>query len=262
VIAATNIDIPAAVSRGRFREDLYYRLNTMPIQVPPLREREGDIALLFRKFAADVAEKYRMPTVRLSEEAAIVLESYRWPGNVRQLKNITEQLSILEQERTISAATLRGFLPPDANQLPMLSHPQGGEHSFANEREILYKVLFDMRRDMNDLKQLVHDLMQKKAPDEKDVERSSVLFRDLHEARHAHDFMRATARGHKIDHDDPIEDTEEVVEESFSLEEKEKELIIKALEKNRGRRKGAARDLGISERTLYRKLREYSLDGE
>ncbi|MDR1414954.1 MAG: sigma-54 dependent transcriptional regulator [Odoribacteraceae bacterium] len=263
VIAATNVDIPSAVSRGRFREDLYYRLNTMPIQVPPLRERGGDIALLFRKFASDVAEKYRMPTVRLTEEAAIVLENYRWPGNVRQLKNVTEQLSVLEQERSVSAATLRGYLPPDANQLPMLSHPRENESGFANEREILYKVLFDMKRDMTDLKQLVHDLM-KGSTGEKEAERSSILFRELHDTRPATpDFVRATGgRGHKMEHDEPIEDTEEIVEESFLLEEKEKELIVKALEKNKGRRKWAARDLGISERTLYRKLKEYHLDYE
>jgi DNA-binding NtrC family response regulator len=262
VIAATNVDLPQAVSRGRFREDLYYRLSTMPIPVPPLRERGGDISLLFRKFAADVAEKYRMPPVRLSEEATIVLEGYRWPGNVRQLKNVTEQLSILEQERNVSAATLRGYLPPDANLLPALSHPRDAEQGFANEREILYKVLFDMKRDVADLKQLVFDLMQKEDHDEEMPEHASLLFRDLHEARH-HDFTRATGgRGHKIDHDVPIEDTEEVIEESLSLEEKEKELIVRALEKNRGKRKMAARDLGISERTLYRKLKEYNIDDE
>jgi DNA-binding NtrC family response regulator len=227
-----------------------------------LRERGGDIALLFRKFASDVAEKYRMPTVRLAEEAVIVLESYRWPGNVRQLKNVTEQLSILEQERNVSAETLRGYLPPDANQLPMLSHPPESEQGFANEREILYKVLFDMKRDMTDLKQLVHDLMEKKSPHEKDPEHSPILFHDLYDTHpSSSEFIRG-GRGHKMDHGASIEDTEEIVEESFSLEEKEKELIIRALEKNRGRRKWAAHDLGISERTLYRKLKEYNIDDE
>ena len=262
VIAATNVDLPTAVERGKFREDLYYRLSTMPIHVPPLREREGDITLLFRKFASDVAEKYRMPTVKLSEEAIIVLESYRWPGNVRQLKNVTEQLSVLEQERLVSAAILRAYLPRDANLLPMLSHPRGEDRGFANEREILYKILFDMKRDMADLKQLVHSLMRQTPPDEDTPEHAAILLRDMHDTRHSPvDFPRANGgRGHKIEHEEAIEDTEEVIEESFLLEEKEKEMIVRALEKNHGRRKWAARDLGISERTLYRKLKEYNLD--
>ncbi|MDR2414460.1 MAG: sigma-54 dependent transcriptional regulator [Odoribacteraceae bacterium] len=262
VIAATNVDLPAAVGRGRFREDLYYRLSTMPIQVPPLREREGDVSLLFRKFATDVAERYRMPAVKLTEEATIVLESYRWPGNVRQLKNVTEQLSVLEQDRNVSAATLRGYLPQDTNLLPMVSHSPEEERGFSNEREILYKILFDMKQDMNDLKRLVLDLMQKKG--EEQPEYSSVLFRDLHDTHHSPaDFIRANGgRGHKVDHDAPIEDTEEVVEESFLIEEKEKELIVRALEKNHGRRRRAANDLGISERTLYRKIKEYNIDDE
>ncbi|MDR2130642.1 MAG: sigma-54 dependent transcriptional regulator [Odoribacteraceae bacterium] len=264
VIAATNVDLPVAMSRGKFREDLYYRLSMMPIHVPPLREREGDISLLFRKFAADVAEKYRMPPARLTEEAVIVLEGYRWPGNVRQLKNVTEQISILEQARNVSAATLRAYLPSDAHPLPALARDPEGDRGFANEREILYKILFDMKREIADLKQLLLDLSREQPPGEDGVERSSLLFREPYDARRpVPDFIRANGgRGHKMDHDASIEDTEEVVEESFSLEEKEKELIVRALEKNHGRRKGAALDLGISERTLYRKLKEYNLDGE
>jgi DNA-binding NtrC family response regulator len=261
VIAATNVDLPVAVSRGRFREDLYYRLSTMPVQVPPLRERGDDIILLFRKFASDVAEKYRMPAVKLTEEAMIVLESYRWPGNVRQLKNVTEQLSILERERSVTASVLRGYLPPDANQLPILSHAPEEERVFSNEREILYKVLFDMKQDMTELKKLVLDIMQGRGEDKPEF--SPMLFRDVHETHAPIEFTRASSgRGHKVADSEPIEDTEEVIEESFSIEEKEKELILRALDKNHGRRKGAARDLGISERTLYRKLKEYHLDNE
>lgn len=263
VIAATNLDIPIAVKNGKFREDLYYRLNTIPIHIPPLRERKEDIPLLFRKFAADFAEKYRMPSIRLTEDAIQVLEDFRWPGNIRQLKNITEQISIIEQERSVNALTLRKYIPANDTMLPTLSgNSDSSDTSFASEREILYKILFDMKKDMNDLKRLVYDLMQKEdvqKPGDKPT--TSLVLRNLYERKEA-ELSSPAVTMPSIFHaqDEQIQDTEAVIEESFSLEEKEKELIIKALDKNHGKRKLAAKDLGISERTLYRKLKEYNLE--
>lgn len=260
VIAATNLDIPHAVKNGKFREDLYYRLNTIPINIPPLRERKEDIPLLFRKFASDFAEKYRMPAVRLTEDAVLLLQSFRWPGNIRQLKNVTEQVSIIERERSVNADTLRKYIPDNDPMLPTLVGGQDrGEASFASEREILYKILFDMKKDMNDLKRLVYNLMQKEPVQEAAQEpTTSLVLRNLYEnlpaeIKPAH----ASVLTHPEEH---IQESEAVIEESFSIEEKEKELIVKALEKNHGKRKLAAQDLGISERTLYRKLKEYNLD--
>lgn len=260
VIAATNLDIPHAVKNGKFREDLYYRLNTIPINIPPLRERKEDIPLLFRKFASDFAEKYRMPAVRLTEDAVLLLQSFRWPGNIRQLKNVTEQVSIIERERSVNADTLRKYIPDNDPMLPTLVGGQDrGEASFASEREILYKILFDMKKDMNDLKRLVYNLMQKEPVQEAAPEpTTSLVLRNLYEnlpaeIKPAH----APVLTHPEEH---IQESEAVIEESFSIEEKEKELIVKALEKNHGKRKLAAQDLGISERTLYRKLKEYNLD--
>lgn len=260
VIAATNLDIPHAVKNGKFREDLYYRLNTIPINIPPLRERKEDIPLLFRKFASDFAEKYRMPAVRLTEDAVLLLQSFRWPGNIRQLKNVTEQVSIIERERSVNADTLRKYIPDNDPMLPTLVGGQDrGEASFASEREILYKILFDMKKDMNDLKRLVYNLMQKEPVQEAAPEPiTSLVLRNLYEnlpaeIKPAH----APVLTHPEEH---IQESEAVIEESFSIEEKEKELIVKALEKNHGKRKLAAQDLGISERTLYRKLKEYNLD--
>lgn len=260
VIAATNLDIPHAVKNGKFREDLYYRLNTIPITIPPLRERKEDIPLLFRKFASDFAEKYRMPAVRLTEDAVQLLQSFRWPGNIRQLKNVTEQVSIIERERSVNADTLRKYIPDNDPMLPTLVGGQDrGEASFASEREILYKILFDMKKDMNDLKRLVYNLMQKEPVQEAAPEpTTSLVLRNLYEnlpaeIKPAH----APVLTHPEEH---IQESEAVIEESFSIEEKEKELIVKALEKNHGKRKLAAQDLGISERTLYRKLKEYNLE--
>lgn len=260
VIAATNLDIPHAVKNGKFREDLYYRLNTIPINIPPLRERKEDIPLLFRKFASDFAEKYRMPAVRLTEDAVLLLQSFRWPGNIRQLKNVTEQVSIIERERSVNADTLRKYIPDNDPMLPTLVGGQDrGEASFASEREILYKILFDMKKDMNDLKRLVYNLMQKEPVQEAAPEpTTSLVLRNLYEnlpaeIKPAH----APVLTHPEEH---IQESEAVIEESFSIEEKEKELIVKALEKNHGKRKLAAQDLGISERTLYRKLKEYNLE--
>lgn len=260
VIAATNVDLPTAVKNGKFREDLYYRISTIPIQIPPLRERKEDIVLLFRKFAADFAEKYRMPAIKLSEDAALVLENYSWPGNVRQLKNITEQISILEQERIVDAQTLKEYLPQQGNNLPTLTNIPENDQSFANEREILYKILFDMKKDMNDLKQLVYDIMQKEQIEKTDIKPStSIVLRNLYETSPT-EFGKPPVTKVFTKEEEHIEDTEAVIEESLSLEEKEKEMIIKALEKNHGKRKLAAQDLGISERTLYRKLKEYNIE--
>lgn len=261
VIAATNLNISNAVKNGKFREDLYYRLNTIPIQIPPLRERKEDITLLFRKFAADFAEKYRMPTVRLTDNAGRLLEEYRWPGNIRQLKNITEQISVIEPERVIDAEKLKEYIPQDF-ALPMLTGAHDASDStFASEREILYKILFDMKKDMNDLKRLVYDLMQKgDSPEQAPEPTTSIVLRNLYERKEP-DFLQQSPvpQGYAAKND-PIQDTEPYIEESFSIEEKEKELIVKALDKNHGKRKLAAKNLGISERTLYRKLKEYGIE--
>jgi len=267
VVAATNIDIPTAIRKGKFREDLFYRLNTVPITIPSLRERGNDILLLFRKFAADFSEKYRMPSIRLEEESRQVMLNYEWPGNIRQLKNVTEQLSIIEQEREISAPALMHYLPDyQKSRLPALITKDGvSEDAFNSEREILYKVLFDMKKDMTDLKKLVAQIM--------DTER---VGGDL-EKGHEEIIKKLVTTGDdtplNLDHrivtqspprtnrdEEQILDTEEIVEESLSLEEKEKELIQKALEKHNGKRKYAAQDLGISERTLYRKIKEYDIE--
>ncbi len=261
VIAATNVNIPEAIDEGKFREDLFYRLNTVPINILPLRQRPDDIHLLFRKFARDFAEKYRMPPVRLDEEARILLLNYRWPGNVRQLKNITEQISIIEQNRDITADVLRKYLPAASSQNLPAVFSKKEEASYANEREILYKVLFDMKHDMNDLKKLVLDLMEnKESPISGDQAR---IIQNLYDSEDvempSEDRASRSLHLQQLDKSN-IQDTEEVVEESLSLEEKEIELIKKALDKHNGKRKYAARELGISERTLYRKIKEYDIN--
>jgi transcriptional regulator with PAS, ATPase and Fis domain len=262
VIAATNVNIPKAIEEGHFREDLYYRLNTVPINVLPLRERTDDINLLFRKFARDFAEKYRMPPVRLTEDAQTVLNGYRWPGNIRQLKNVTEQISIIEQEREIPGDVLRHYLPNEGGaNLPAIFARTESNQSFANEREILYKVLFDMKNDMNDLKKLVLDLMEnREAPISGD---QAKIIRNLYHDEGTHLPKEPAHSPIHISHVDKenIQDTEEFVEESLSLADKEIELIKKALDKHRGKRKYAAQELGISERTLYRKIKEYDIKG-
>lgn len=255
IVAATNMVMGEAIQNNRFREDLYYRLNTVPISVPPLRDRPDDILRLFRKFAADFAEKYRMPAVQLTEDAKSVLTSYRWPGNIRQLKNIAEQISIIEQQREISANILRSYLPDSSfEKIPAL-YAGGGSRpvdsrSFANEREILYQVLFDMKKDMNELKLLVNDLMMKNGTEGPVADKDFGSYATFHAPEPAS--HRPSVHN--------IEDTEEYVEESFSLEDMEKEAIRKALDRNGGKRKNAAADLNISERTLYRKIKEYKLD--
>lgn len=275
VVAATNVDVPKAISEGKFREDLYYRLNTVPIKVPSLRERKEDIVLLFRKFAYDFAEKYRMPAIRLDDEAQQVLIAFNWPGNIRQLKNITEQLSIIEQERTITGSVLRGYLPHfHADQLPAL-YGKEDEKSFASEREILYQILFDMKKDMNDLKKLVHDLLPNGFEGTAMNDETAHLFRKMYNDEGmagsgidqvvtaapsvVNPVVQASAASFRQPEHEHIQDMEEFVEESLSLEDKEKELIKKALEKHHGKRKYAAIELGISERTLYRKIKDYNL---
>jgi len=267
VITATNVDIVQAVSSGRFREDLFYRLNTVPVRIPPLRERGEDIILLFRKFSVDFAERYRMPAIRPDGQAREMLLNYYWPGNVRQLKNITEQISVIEKEREVNAAMLSHYLPDfqSSGRLPVPVRSPDGK-GFNTEREILYKVLFDMKSDMHDLKNLVYDLLTAGGEQDNLTESGARavrnLFNDSAVRKEAFESVQpvqvsyGSARENRA-----IEDTEEVIEESLSLTDREKELIKKALDKNNGKRKIAAAELGISERTLYRKIKEYGLDG-
>ena len=254
IVAATNVNLRQAIAEGKFREDLYYRLNTVPIQIPPLRARGDDATLLFRKFAADFAEKYQMPSIQLTEEAKQVLISYSWPGNVRQLKNITEQISVIETNREITAELLQKYLPEQIIQsnLPMLLGKK--THEFENEREILYKVLFDMKKDITDLKKLVHDIMN---------EQNTSYYSSTEQPIVSHsNTLPATINldNSSAETEQHIQDTQEYVEESLSLDDVEKEAIKKALLKHNGKRKSAAKELNISERTLYRKIKEYDLD--
>ena len=259
IVAATNVNLAEAIASGRFREDLFYRLNTVPIKIPPLRERGEDISLLFRKFASDFAEKYRMPSVQLTEDAKAMLMAYPWPGNVRQLKNITEQISIIETHREINSHILQNYLPAQQmdTRLPMLfsSKGNGGGKTFESEREILYQVLFDMRRDMTELKKLVNTLMAERGGEPNyNLVHPAVTSPTIN-------ISPLTHTTPTISHaDEDIQDTEEYVEETLSLDEVEKEMIRKALERHHGRRKNAAKDLKISERTLYRKIKEYGLE--
>ena len=261
LICATNSDLPRMVKEGTFREDLLYRINTIHVEVPPLRERGNDILLLAEAFLQDYGRKYRKPDLSFSGETRQRLLGYSWPGNVRELKNITEQISILEQERTVDALRLKEYLPAQNNTLPALTSNPESDHSFATEREILYKILFDMKKDMNDLKHLVYDIMQKEHTIKPEPEPStSIVLRNLYETPQSEFLGQAPQKTISVEKNNHIEDTEAVVEESLSLEEKEKEMIVKALEKNHGKRKLAAQDLGISERTLYRKLKEYDIE--
>lgn len=260
VVAATNVSIPDAISRGKFREDLYYRLNTVPVYIPPLRERKEDIVLLFRKFASDFAQAYRMPVLQLDSEAQHMLENYRWPGNVRQLKNVTEQISIIENNHNINASALMKYLPQhQTTELPVLFRPEGIS-SDMSERDILYKILFEMKKDINDLKKVVYNVIENpvEAVTAKDGDASAFQKR-------FDDFKPLVSQDSgitihaKAANNEPIVDSE-VIEESFSLQKKEEDMIRRALEKHRGRRKNAAHDLGISERTLYRKIKEYGIE--
>lgn len=263
VIAATNVLVEKAIENGRFREDLYYRLNTVPIHILPLRERVDDVLLLFKKFAVDFAEKYRMPPIQLDENAQRMLMSYQWPGNIRQLKNIAEQISVIETNRDITGESLRKYLPDFTSvKLPAIYNPEE-QKAFASEREILYKVLFDMKNDMNDLKKLVLDMLQKDHAHEsfnEDNERLiQKIYGEIEPVITTRDNNVRTFEVNKTDKSN-IQDTQEVLEESLSLSDKEIEMIRKALEKHAGKRKQAATELGISERTLYRKIKEYNLE--
>ena len=254
IVAATNVDLQKAIEQGRFREDLFYRLNTIPIKVPPLRERGSDIVLLFRKFAADCAEKYHMPVLQLSEDARQMLMEYHWPGNVRQLKNVTEQMSIMAGQRVITSEELKEYLPDIRSSLLPVALGGGSSqtHSFENEREILYKVLFDLRRDVTDLKEKISSMSSCRTPAQQPQQPVSIISGAGIQEPVQHLQQNAA--------DDDIQDTEVYVEETLSLDEVEKDMIRRALVRHNGRRKNAARDLNISERTLYRKIKEYGLE--
>lgn len=271
VVAATNVNLLQAVERGKFREDLYYRLSTVPIFVPPLRERGQDADLLFRKFASDFAEKYRVDSIKLNEEAKEVLVRYRFPGNIRQLKNLVEQISALEMERDVTAETLLKYLPQNSSSLPAIYHGNDSSSESLNERDLLYKVLFDMKKDMNDLKKLVNSMMENGSYDKQVVNDNPNLFRNLDEKPTLKDkseskdfsepiYLQSSAEEQESFGYDRVHDITHEEDESLSIEAKEKELIIKALRKNNNKRKYAAQDLGISERTLYRKIKQYEID--
>lgn len=269
IIAATNVNLPQLIEKGKFREDLYYRLNTVPIVLPPLRKRKEDIHLLFRKFAYDFAERYRMPVIRLAPDAIPVLESYYWHGNIRQLKNITEQLSILETNREIDHTTLLKYLPDFTHsKLPAPLRPEEEGATGMNEREILYKILFDLRSEMNDLKKVVHSLVSSGKVSEEDVEIVKSIYSEQAPSTASSPAYNPLQLGAPeatatvtAELETPVAEyfEHEEVEETLSLADKEKELIKRALEKYRGKRRPAAEELGISERTLYRKIKEYDL---
>lgn len=259
VVAATNVDIPMAIRNGKFREDLYYRLNTVPIHVPRLRDRKEDIYVLFRKFATDFAEKHRMPSLNLHPDAKRLLEDYSWPGNVRQLKNVTEQLSILEKEKEIGAEVLRRYLPSDSFDTKPILYTGEQKQDF-NERDILYKFLFDMKRDLFDLKKLVLEMIRNPEMADRlnddNIKLLNQIYSDNDVAVVGEEDNPVSIR---YPGESGIQDHEEVAEESLSLQDKEKEMIERAIKKHKGRRKQAAQELGISERTLYRKINEYDI---
>ena len=261
IVAATNLNMDDAISKGKFREDLFYRLSTVEIKIPPLRDRNTDIILLFRKFASDFAKKYNMPTVRLDDDAQRILKNYNWNGNIRQLKNITEQLSVLEKERAINGDMISSYLPDPKNNLPALISENKSENDFSSEREILYKILFDMKRDLNELKKLTSNIKKSNSTESEKIDDiQSLLPRKFNEMENSNenDSLSDDNFEHKNDKYSFAEEITE--EETLSLQDKELELIIKALERNNGRRKAAAKELGISERTLYRKIKQYDLE--
>lgn len=265
VVAATNLNMQQGIRDGKFREDLYYRLNTVPVSVPALRERKEDIALLFRKFASDFAEKYRMPSIRLTDDAKLLLSNFYWHGNVRQLKNITEQISVIEQQREINSQILRAYLPQDdMERLPALLRDGIDNKTFNNEREILYQVLFDMKKDMNDLKKLVHDIMSGSVQNSYNFEYPTTSPAKPSQPEFVSEptFVSPVSYEQEMDEVQVAEEFHEVesVLNPTSLEEMEKQMIVKTLEKHKGKRKAAADELKISERTLYRKIKEYGLE--
>ncbi len=274
IVAATNVNMFEAIEKGKFREDLYYRLSTVDITLPPLRERKEDIHLLFRKFSSDFAHKYKMPAIKLDEQAVQLLLQFRWSGNIRQLRNVAEQISVLETTREINSATLKSYLPSEASNLPSVIRDKKNESDFSTEREILYKVLFDMKSDLNDLKKLTMELMENGASQVQEKnknliqkiygsnqEENEIDFEDDNEMSVIP--MAKTTQTSTNNYDDSednylfAETVEE--EEILKLEQKEIEMIKKSLEKNKGKRKAAADELGISERTLYRKIKQFDL---
>ena len=270
VVAATNVNIQQAIEKGKFREDLYYRLNTVPILVPPLRDRKPDIHLLFRKFATDFAAKYRMPVIKLDQEAETILMNYYWQGNVRQLKNITEQISVIEKSRDINAETLIKYLPlHKTSSLPMVIKGETQSNEFS-ERDILYKILFDMKKDLTDLKKVVIDLLENQGSNSSGflTENANIIKKIVQEIGSEKSPIRLdyeqpnlpVVTAHKEEVKEDIQEHALVSEPSLSLHEIEQEMIKKALLKHDGKRKNAARELGISERTLYRKLNEYGIE--
>lgn len=263
IVAATNLNMHDAIGKGKFREDLYYRLSTIEINLPPLRERSSDIHLLFRKFAADFAQKYKMPTIRLTVDAIKILENYGFPGNIRQLKNIAEQISVVEENRLITSERLLLYLPAKGTNLPSVIEQKKANNDFANEREIMYKILFDMRNDINDLKKLTLDLMQNE-DSEKVQEENKKLIQKIYKEEPLKPVEENHIEVVRINEDYSDTNNYEFAQtidadESLSLQEKEVELIKKSLERNNGKRKLAAKELGISERTLYRKIKQYDL---
>lgn len=274
IVAATNVKMFEAIKEGKFREDLYYRLSTVEINLPPLRERKNDIHLLFRKFASDFAMKYKMPTIRLDDAAVKLLLNYRWSGNIRQLRNVAEQISVLEQNRAINEETLRNYLPDTGTRLPSVINKKE-QSDFSNEREILYKVLFDMKSDLNDLKKLTLELMKNgntadvrqeneslikkiySEPEEPEYQDPQEVLEVLHIPQEVTHVATPEIQEEKEDKYHFAEEIEE--EETLSLHDKELELIKKSLERHKGKRKAAAEELGISERTLYRKIKQFDL---
>ncbi len=272
IVAATNVNLFDAIEKGKFREDLYYRLSTVDITLPPLRDRKDDIHLLFRKFAADFAHKYKMPPLRLDDNAVLILQKFRWSGNIRQLRNVAEQISVLETNREISAFTLQSYLPQEGSNLPSVIKDKKSESDFSTERDILYKVLFDMKSDLNDLKKLTLELMKSGSAKAHEVNPnliqkiygnnnndSEIDFEEQMELS-----IMSTSKKEAQDHfqqqDDNYLFAETIEEEeTLRLEQKEIEMIKKSLEKNKGKRKAAADELGISERTLYRKIKQFDL---
>ena len=272
IIAATNVNLLEAVDKGKFREDLYYRLNTVPIFVPPLRERGNDIELLFRKFATDFADEHRVKPIKLDDDAKNALVKYRFPGNIRQLKNLADQISVLEMGQNISLETLNKYLPQERN-LPTLYKTGSDSESGMNERELLYKILFDMKKDVSELKKLVFSLKNSNVSSGDIINENKDLFKDIDEPFTPAESKPVLIESTTTPYQEPIniesvrnidEGTQDVSHElhfeSLSLEDKEKELIIKALRKNKNKRKNAAQDLGISERTLYRKIKQYDIE--
>ena len=264
IVAATNLDMEKAIQKGKFREDLYYRLSTVEIKIPPLRNRREDIHLLFRKFASDFAKKYNMPTIRLDENAQRLLNMYRWNGNIRQLRNVAEQLSVLEEKREVSSQLLQSYLPEFNSTLPALINKAKSADDFSNEREILYKILFDMKKDLNDLKKITNHLNSdeyKSDTKEKDFNSLDSLHEKLIREKETEIIEIKEKESIFNSKEDKYHFAEEIKEEeTLSIHDKELELIKKALERNNGKRKAAAIELGISERTLYRKIKQHDIE--